>query len=72
MYNYCEFDIRVVEIYVNSKRVDAYYYGNDSPILSGELREICFLCPFNIISDSNYSIIIVTERDVPSEFSWYS
>ena len=72
VYNYCEFDIRVVEIYLNNERVDTYHYGNEFPILPGELREISFLCPVNILSDSAYSIIIVTERGVPSEFSWYS
>jgi len=72
VYNYCEFDIRVVEIYINSNKVGTYQYGKESPILSGELREISFLCPENILSDSAYSIIIVTERGVPSEFSWYS
>jgi len=72
VYNYCEFDIRVVEIYFNNERVGTYYYGNEFPILTGELREISFLCPVNMLSDSACSIIIVTERGVPSEFSWYS
>ncbi|OGD48670.1 hypothetical protein A3K69_05740 [Candidatus Bathyarchaeota archaeon RBG_16_57_9] len=72
VYNYCEFDVKVAEIYINSKRVDTYHYGNESPILPGELREIGFLCPLSILSDSAYSIIIVTERGVPNEFSWYS
>lgn len=72
VYDYGEFDIKVAEIYINHKRVDTYHYGNESPILPGELREIGFLCPLNILSDSLYSIIIVTERGTPNEFSWYS
>lgn len=72
VYNYCEFDILVDEIYINSNKVETYQYGKESPISSGELGEIRFLCPENILSDSEYTIVIVTERGVQSEYTWYS
>jgi hypothetical protein len=72
VYNYCEFIIVIDEIYINSNKVDTYYYGTAFPISSGELREIKFLCPENILSDYVYEIIIVTERGVPSAFLWYA
>ncbi len=62
--NYGKFDIKILDIYVNGKRVTSYLDGLGETIAILKLGRISFISPLPVTPETLYEIVIVSERGV--------
>lgn len=70
--NYGRLDVKIVDVYVNAKRVTAFHSGRGEEIVTSRWRRISFTSPVSISAGSQYEIVIVSEKGVSNVHSWVS
>ena len=72
VYNFGEYDIEVVDIYINGYRTISFYDGDHEIIEPGQIQLVRIQAPIIITSHNEYIITAVSERGVLYEYLWYS
>ena len=72
IYNFGEYDLKIVDIYVDGHRTESFYDGHLETIEPGQVKQVTILAPLTIVSDHEYTLTAVTERGVLLEYQWYS
>jgi hypothetical protein len=68
--NYGNVEIKIVDIYFNDLRT-SYYQGGGDLIPTTNITRIVFPPPPPLpLTNGTYQIVLISERGVPSVFSW--
>jgi hypothetical protein len=72
VYNFGEYDLKIVDVYIDGHRTEIFYNGYNSTIDSGQLKEVVLQAPLKIVSNNEYAFTVVSERGVLYDYLWYS
>jgi len=70
VYNYGTQDLEISDIYIDSVRVQTYFFGRNELILSEKYLRIAFTSPVTPVVGETYSFNIVSSNGVKKVASW--